>query len=1062
MFGRRFIGIFLVNLLVFIIFAYVNKTARLEGLLFQQLQVSQTLQATLSGHLNRLFNDLAFLMNSAPLQNYADQGGEGRRRTLERYFQVFAETSRRYDQIRVLSAQGYETVRINYVDSHGKIVTPAALQDKSQRYYFTDVLGLTAGETYISDLDLNVENNEVEQPHKPVIRLSKKIFNKQDEFVGVLVLNFLAEPLIDSLSTVKLGKGNRLALVGEDGFWIFDSLSKNSWSKQLGARERFKEKYGEAWPNLQKDNNGQFSQDGYVFTFDRVAYPHLNKEQKQRYLLLVNVFDKQAYILGEFDREYLVAIILYVFGVGAIAWFWARLSYQKRVVETMDQERLLAVQATKTKSEFLANMSHELRTPMNAVLGLAYLLDNEEHSAVVREIARKILRAGRSLQSILNDILDFSKIEAGKIVLENKPFGLNDVLNNVSTIMSAYAHDKNLELIIKADTSYKTVLKGDCLRLEQVLINLLGNAIKFTLKGHVALYVETQKADDKEIVLTFRVEDSGIGMDKETVSKIFQPFEQGDVSASKRFEGTGLGLTICRRLLSMMQAQLDVTSQPGVGSVFSFTLSFEKGTSTEDIFMEISKLNVLIADDHDIALEALRQSATALDWQVTCVKGGADALEALKKPKESRDLLILDWKMPDIDGLSVAREIKQNYKGKNSPIVIMVTAHSRHDLLSSPDAGYIDAVLEKPVTASMLYNVAANLLGKACKGDMLHYLGTKKPLEGVRILVVDDNEFNRDVAERVFAAEGAVVSSAQNGENALDWLNQNFQNVDLILMDIQMPIMDGYETTRVIRRHEKFKNLKVIALTAGVFETQRQAAFNAGMDGFIAKPFDVPSAVETILNTLQGVHLNRVFAQDDQMQTIPSQERLIDLDHALTLWGDKKTYYKYLKKFLENYRDVDREFSKLDNVEKGRLAHKLVGASSSLSLNKLAKTARNLESTDQKGGDVSKALNILCEVLEDTVQAIDVLLSDSSEFESTEQVVADPERREGAVISLYHALDTDNPNEIRPALDDLSNYIPSSDLATIEVAVDDYDFEEAKNHVRLLATRLEIKREMLK
>ncbi len=369
--------------------------------------------------------------------------------------------------------------------------------------------------------------------------------------------------------------------------------------------------------------------------------------------------------------------------------------------------------ANRSKSAFVANMSHEIRTPMNAILGLAYLLEKKDLPGDASEMVRNIRMAGRLLLGIINDVLDFSKIESGKLQIEAAPFRLDDVLDSLSTIMSANACEKELELIIMPPPSRTSPLRGDALHLEQVLINLTGNAIKFTERGHVALSISIVGEDDEQVALRFSVRDTGIGIAPEKQEEIFGSFAQADDSTSRRFGGTGLGLTISRRLVEAMGGRLQLTSLPGSGSEFWFVLSFGRGRDAWVAAPEMAHLDVLVVDDDSMAREALRNMVDGLGWKATALGSGEAALQYLRaKPagQAPAEVVLLDYKMPGMDGLATARMIRDELKAASNPIVIMVTAFSSKELLENPDYEFADAVLNKPITPSNLYNAVAGAM----------------------------------------------------------------------------------------------------------------------------------------------------------------------------------------------------------------------------------------------------------------------------------------------------------------------------------------------------------------
>ncbi len=600
--------------------------------------------------------------------------------------------------------------------------------------------------------------------------------------------------------------------------------------------------------------------------------------------------------------------------------------------------------ANQAKSEFLANMSHEIRTPMNAVLGIAYLLQRAKLPSDARDLVNKISIAGRSLQGIINDILDYSKIESGHLEIEQVPFCLGDVLDRVATMMGANLGDKDLELVIAAPPPGIDQLRGDALRLEQVLINLTGNAIKFTERGHVQLNIDACSIDEQRLSLRFAVLDSGIGIAADKQKQLFLPFTQGDASTTRRFGGSGLGLAISRRLVALMGGEIGLNSLEGTGSEFWFKLSFERTVSARLSAPEMADLHVLIADDSRIAREALGIAATGLGWDAITVGSGSEAVEqvlACHSRGGKNDVIILDWKMPGMDGLAAAQTIHKALDGQHAPIILMVTAFSREALLASADAGLVDEVLSKPVTPSALYNAVARTL-RLRSGEMAPAVNSNtRRLDGLRILVVDDSDINREVSSCIFSGEGALISLANDGQDALDWLHAHSHEIDLVLMDVQMPVMDGYAATRAIRATPALAHLPVVALTAGVFREMQDAAREAGMDEYIAKPFDVEAAIAIILRltshiaTGKGMHTSRLAAPAMTPLDLPG----LALNRGLTIWRDVAIYQRYLRKFAQDYADSPRIIAESERSVGAALAHKIKGAAGNLALTDVAACA---------------------------------------------------------------------------------------------------------------------------
>ena len=463
----------------------------------------------------------------------------------------------------------------------------------------------------------------------------------------------------------------------------------------------------------------------------------------------------------------------------------------------------MAEKAAASKSEFLANMSHEIRTPMNAVLGLAHLLAHTPLNDEQQDYVTKISSSGRILLGILNDVLDFSKIDANFLRLEETTFQIAAIFNDLSSIMSINGAMKNLELAVAIDPAIPLWVIGDPIRLQQVLINLSGNAIKFTERGEVVVQAKLAKRAAGKAFVCFTVQDTGIGMTDAQKLRLFEPFSQADASTTRRFGGTGLGLAICKRLVELMGGNITVDSAPGLGSTFSFTIAFAEvpDAASAHPVTSLDPLHVLVVDDSAIARTALAMNIGSLGWQSDIVGSGDAALVRLSLPLDKPyDVVLIDWQMPGMDGLETSRRIRQNLQADELPIIIMVSAFVRDEALHSKAQGQVDAVLSKPVTASMLYDTLAEAIARR-RGNKEcalpeNVMDGKPRLVGLRVLLVEDNVINQRVARTILEKEGGIVTVVDDGQAAVDWLSTRRQEVNIVLMDVQMPGMDGVEAPR--------------------------------------------------------------------------------------------------------------------------------------------------------------------------------------------------------------------------------------------------------------------------
>jgi PAS domain S-box-containing protein len=741
------------------------------------------------------------------------------------------------------------------------------------------------------------------------------------------------------------------------------------------------------------------------------------------------------------------------------------ISAQKHAEAAMLQARDAAEAANRSKADFLANMSHEIRSPMNAILGLAYLLEQAHLDPDAHSMVRKIRTSGRMLLGIINDILDVSKIDAGHLEIERAPFRLDEVMGNVAVSMGIAAGDKNIQLIIQPLPAGISSVMGDALRLEQVLNNLTSNAIKFTAAGHVELRISLLSRDEEKVVLRFAVHDTGIGIAPELQGAVFSAFTQADSSTTRRFGGTGLGLTICRQLVSLMGGEIGLNSTPGQGSEFWFTVPLQLIASTEFSSPDMVRIEALIADDSDITLQALSGIAHGLGWQVNTVDSGEAALTYLLERKYGRlpTVVVLEWKMPGMDGLATVRAIRECMAQEQCPIILMAATHSLSMLASQPGAELVDAILHKPVTASTLYNAAIEAQRRRTATDDASGVLRQEAIQGlvgVRVLIVDDSEINRDVAERILSTQGAIVSLAVDGKTALDWLLAHPDDVDLVLMDVQMPVMDGIEATRQLRLMPQFNGLPIVALTAGAFKPQQDAARAAGMTHFISKPFDVPSTVALIQQLCHRpvTAVGEACSPVDGTQAghadiaLPSERSVIDMIRGLKIWSDVQTYRDYLRRFAESYGDavatMHESLAAGDLPAAAALAHKLAGVAANLALPDTHRLAVDAERALSSEYDATFALACLGDALGQAMTAIEQFAPHATAQAAPAPAGDIPAKSRAELRTLFadllEALDTDNPGPVKPILARLLIALPSQELADIRECVRDFDFRGAE------------------
>jgi PAS domain S-box-containing protein len=531
-----------------------------------------------------------------------------------------------------------------------------------------------------------------------------------------------------------------------------------------------------------------------------------------------------------------------------VVWMLEDVTEARAASKALAQAKELAEDAAKTKSDFLANMSHEIRTPMNAIIGMAHLVLKTDMTPRQRDYVKKIQGSGQHLLGIINDILDFSKIEAGKLSVEHVDFELDKLLDNVANLVSEKTNAKGLELVFDVAPDVPRNLIGDSLRMGQVLINYANNAVKFTEQGEVDIIFRVKQRSDKEVLLYCAVKDTGIGLTPEQQAKLFQSFSQADASTTRKYGGTGLGLSISKKLAELMGGEVGVDSVHGEGSTFWFTVQLGIGTAKARNLIpdpDLRGRRVLVVDDNENARLVMNDLLTGMTFQVAEVGAGKTAVEAVKATAgtpEAFEIVFLDWQMPGMDGIEAARQI-QGLGLAQSPHLVMVTAHGREEVLKEAANAGIEDVLIKPVNASLLFDTAMRVLGaevtdRRSAGDAPSLLLEEMAaINGARILLVEDNDLNQEVASEILRDAGFFVDIADNGQIAVDKVTKNQSEPwDIVLMDMQMPVMDGVTATLEIRKDARFNELPIVAMTANAMQQDKDKCIAAGMVDFVTKP----------------------------------------------------------------------------------------------------------------------------------------------------------------------------------------------------------------------------------
>ena len=617
-----------------------------------------------------------------------------------------------------------------------------------------------------------------------------------------------------------------------------------------------------------------------------------------------------------YNRVFLIIILIALFMIVSITlWLIHTRDEVRKIAKKSQEMEKFAIEANEAKGEFLANMSHEIRTPMSAIIGLSSLLESTELTSRQSEYNQKLKSSAVNLLGIIENILDYSKIDAKKMRMETIEFDLNDVLFNLSNVVTLQATKKNIEFLFNIQPDLPRKFMGDPLRLGQVLVNICSNAIKFTEVGQVVLQINTTKSDGKPGIL-FMIKDSGIGMSQDQINKIITPFTQADSSFTRKYGGTGLGLTITNQLIELMGGKLHISSVVGVGSTFSFILPLEvlEEKRTYDLPEKLEHLKVLIVDDNETSLLIVEEICESFGFETLSISSPLEAFRVLESESYVPDIVVLDYNMPDLNGIELAKKLKSSNILKHKHALLMISAYAKESVVKEALNAGVQEFLDKPINPSFFYDTIMNVF----EDDDFEQVEVEKRTQvdlvkpGTSIVLAEDNHINQQILSELLSREGFDVTIANNGQEVIDILEDDEFDYKLVLMDIQMPVMNGRDATREIRKKDfKYRNIPIVAMTAHALEIERKKCLAAGMNDFLTKPVEIHK-----LFTALSKYVDIVSVSMDKETVSTVNLDFLDTDEGLrNMSNDEAFYLEILYTFLSDYKGYDKILENLFSVE---------------------------------------------------------------------------------------------------------------------------------------------------
>ena len=872
--------------------------------------------------------------------------------------------------------------QLSYADSTGRL-QQTNISSKSA------AVNLSDREHFIVHRDGMVDGLFISKPvlgrasGKWSIQLTRSILSKERQFSGIVVASIDPFYFSKTFNNIDVGSGGLISLVKQDGSILARiNMDANVLGKNVSGSQIF--------TAASAQRNGFIRSSSVIDGKARlISYRHLNN-----YPIYVTAgFAEDEFMAAHSYREkvyYISALITCVLVILMSYIIVRNMDTLRSINKSLTESEKKSELASLAKSEFLANMSHEIRTPMNAVIGLSQLLTHTNLDERQRDYLTKITASGRHLVSIINDILDFSKIEAGHLKLDSSDFVLDTVLENVANLTAMAASQKNLDMTFVVSPDIPVTLRGDSMRLGQIAINIVNNAVKFTNEGGVQLRIHPVGMTDTVVRLACSIKDTGIGMSESQQSVIFRSFSQADTSTTRQYGGTGLGLALSKRLCELMDGDIEVESQIGKGSTFTFTvglaLSDDRRTVTEIVGSEFKGIRALVVHGNQITSSSLSERLKSLSFAVTDVASPLDALEELSTSKEASkpfDIVLLEERMLDLDGLEAAQIIIGDPAFAPAPLILLIVGFGHIDTSVQAAQIGIAATLYKPICTLQLVDTLASVLGRSVSLPLPRQVTSSAVphagLRRARLLLAEDNEINREIALALLTSIGVVADVVENGRLAVEHIQKNPDRYDAVLMDIQMPEMDGIEACKRIRSFITADRLPIIAMTAHALDLERDRCLEAGMNDHIAKPIDS----DVLYSTLnKWVRVTPV--PEEQHASLKSKDNYrdddglpIDLppfrisDALVRLNGDRKLLKSLIVMFRNRYASAPQNIIRLydlgETQDLYRLAHTLKGVAGSLAADEAFRAARTLETTLQNNS--TSDVREMAETLADCIKS---------------------------------------------------------------------------------------------